>query len=130
MDFSNPSLWQLVYLQSLNSEFFGTLQLPIAAFDTPAIAQKIIRLKISSATGKPNWVRAGNASQIINAGNVQSSVKNIPLILNQDQVIFLEPFTPYFLRFGLPKYFTQANISIFGYAGVTVDSSQPFLLGL
>lgn len=118
MDLSNPSLWQLVYLQNFTAEFFGVDQLPIATFDTPSFSNQIIRLKITSADSKPNWTRAGNCSQIIDAGNVQSVIKNYSLFLKQDRVIILEPFTPYFLRFGLPRYFTQATVSIFGYTGL------------
>jgi|JFJP01.1.fsa_nt_gi hypothetical protein len=117
MGLSNPALWQLVYLQNFTAEYFDFLQLPIVTFDTPPISQHIIRLKVSSTESRPSWVRAGNASQIVNAGNVSSSIKNLSLILNQDRVVFLEPFTPYFLRFALPKYFTQATVSIFGYTG-------------
>ena len=117
MDLSNPSLWQLAYLQSFNSEYFGALQLPIATFDTPQISQTVIRLKITSTEAKPSWSRAGNVSQIVNAGNVQSAIKNYGLYLNQDRVLILEPFSPYILRFGLPKWFTQATISIFGFTG-------------
>lgn len=117
MDLANPSNWQLAYLQNFSSEYFGVLQLPIASFDTPPINQHIIRLKISSTESLPNWSYAGNASQVINAGNVSASIKTLSLVLNQDRVVFLEPFTPYFLRFALPKYFTQATVSIFSFIG-------------
>ena len=117
MDLSNPSLWQLAYLQSFTAEYFDFLQLPIATFDTPQISQTVIRLKITSTEAKPSWSRAGNVSQIVNAGNVQSAIKNYGLYLNQDRVLILEPFSPYILRFGLPKWFTQATISIFGFTG-------------
>ncbi|MDX2255568.1 MAG: hypothetical protein NW214_08645 [Pseudanabaenaceae cyanobacterium bins.39] len=117
MDFSNPDKWQLVYLQSFSGQYFGLLQLPIATFDTPEISQQVIRLKVSSTESRPNWVFAGNVSQIVPAGGVASAVQSFSLTLNQDRVIFWEPFTPYVLRFQLPKYFTQATISIFGFTG-------------
>ena len=117
MDLGNPSLWQLVYLQSFTAEYFDFLQLPIATFDTPSLTPSVIMLKITSAESKPTWNKAGNVAQIINAGNVQSSIKNHALYLNQDRVLILEPFSPYVLRFGLPKWFSQATISIFGFTG-------------
>lgn len=117
MDLSNPSLWQLVYLQNFSGDFFGVDQLPIADFDTPSLTSQIIRLKITSSDSKPNWTRAGNCRQIIDAGNVQSVIKNYSLFLREDRVITLEPFAAYFLRFSLPRYFKQATVSIFGYTG-------------
>ena len=117
MDLSNPSLWQLVYLQSFTAEFFDFLQLPIATFDTLSFEQRVIRLKVTSSqfTSSRKW--AGNFSQIINVGNVQSEIKDYSLYLNQDRVFFLEPFPPFALRFRLAKRLSQATISIFGYTG-------------
>lgn len=116
MDFSNPNAWQLVYLQNFTAEYFGLLQLPIATFDTPAINLTTIRLKVSSSEVSPNWRSAGNVSQIVDAGGVPSSIRNHSLTLNQDRVLILEPVTPYFLRFALPKWFTQATVTIFGFS--------------
>lgn len=115
MDLSNPNNWQLVYLQNFTGEFFGILQLPIASFDTQPISQNVIRIKVSSLNTRPNWTFGGSISQVINAGGVNSSIANFSLVLGQDRVIFLEQFSPYFLRFSLPNYFTQATISIFGF---------------
>jgi len=115
MNFSNPDKWQLVYLQNFTGQFFGLLQLPIATFDTPQISQTTIRVKVSSSEIKPNWTSGGNLAQIVNAGGVPSSIRNHSLTLNQDRVLILEPVTPYFLRFALPKWFTQATVSIFGF---------------
>lgn len=115
MDFSNPNLWQLVYLQNFTGEFFGSLQLPIATFDTPLIVQTTLRIKVSSSAARPNWTLAGNLAQIVDAGGVPSSIRNHSLYLNQDRLLILEPVSPYFLRFTLPKWFTQATVSIFGF---------------
>lgn len=115
MDLTNPSLWQLVYLQSFTAEFFDFLQLPIATFDTPLFNQRVIRIKVTSTqfTSSRKW--AGNFSQVINAGNVLAEIKDYSIYLNQDRVIFLEPFPPFSLRFRLAKRLSQATISIFGY---------------
>jgi hypothetical protein len=117
MDLSNPTLWQLVYLQSLNGDYFGALQLPIATFDTPSINLTTIRVRITSSIARPSWNWAGRISQIIDAGNVQSVIQKYSLDLGDSRVLILEPFTPYFLRLELPRWLTQATISIFGYTG-------------
>lgn len=119
MDFSNPSLWQLVYLQSFLSDYFGTLQLPIPPFTTPLLSQNVIRVKITTTPPKPSWIRAGDMSQVINAGGVQSVIQKYSLNLGENRMLFLEPFSPYVLHFVLPKYFNQATVSIFGYTGNT-----------
>ena len=115
MDFSNPSQWQLVYLQNFTAEYFGLLQLPIATFDTPQITLTTIRLKVSSSEVSPSWRSAGNVSQIVDAGGVPSAIRNHSIQLNQGRLLILEPVSPYFLRFALPKWFTQATVSIFGF---------------
>ena len=115
MDLSNPSLWQLVYLQNFTGEYFGTSQLPIATFDTPQITLTTIRLKVSSSKVSPNWRSAGNVSQIVDAGGVPSVIRNHSIPLNQDRLLILEPVNPYFLRFALPKWFTQATVTVFGF---------------
>jgi hypothetical protein len=115
MDFSNPNQWQLVYLQNFTSDYFGLLQLPIATFDTPQITQTTIRVKVGSAEAKPSWNSGGNLYQIVDAGGVPSSIRNHSLTLNQDRVLILEPVSPYFLRFALPKWFTQATVTVFGF---------------
>lgn len=117
MDLSSPTLWQLIYLQSLNGEYFGALQLPIATFDTPSLDLTTIRLKISSSNSRPSWSWGGNAYQVINAGNVQSVIEKYSLDLGDDRVLILKPFSPYVLRFELPRWLSQATISIFGYTG-------------
>ncbi len=117
MDFSNPSLWQLVYLQSFAGDYFGTLQLPIPPFETPALTESAIRVKISTVPARPSWSWAGNMSQVIDAGNVQGVIQKYSLDLSEDRVLILEPFSPYILRFGLAKWLPQATISIFGYTG-------------
>ena len=130
MDFSNPSLWQLVYLQSFAGDYFGTLQLPIPPFETPTLSQNVIRVKITTTPSRPSWTRAGSMSQVINAGSTQSIIQKYSLDLGEDRMLFLEPFSPYVLRFGLAKWLPQATISIFGYIGGAANPSQPFLLGL
>jgi len=117
MNLSDPSLWSLIYLQSFNSEYFGALQLPIAIFDTPSFDLTMIRLKISSNNSRPSWSWGGNVYQVINAGNVQSVIEKYSLDLGDDRVLILEPFSPYVLRFELPRWLPQATISIFGYTG-------------
>lgn len=117
MNLSDPSLWSLIYLQSFSGEYFGALQLPIATFDTPVFNLTTIRLKISSNTSRPSWSWGGYVSQIIDAGNVQSVIKKYSLDLGDDRVLILEPFSPYVLRFELPKWLPQSTISIFGYTG-------------
>ena len=130
MDFSNPSLWQLVYLQSFAGNYFGTLQLPIPPFETPVLSQNVIRVKVTTIPPRPSWTWAGNMSQVINAGGVQSAVQKYSLDLGEDRMLFLEAYSTYVLRFGLAKWLPQATISIFGYTGGAANPSQPFLLGL
>jgi hypothetical protein len=117
MDLSNPSLWQLSYIQSFNSEFIRALNIPIPEFDTPNFEGRITRIKVTNSRARDNWKYAGRCNQIINAGNVSSAVKTYGLELNQDRVIIWEDFSLYNLRIKFPKYFSQATISIFQYTG-------------
>lgn len=118
MDLSNPSLWQLVYLNSFTSEYTRALPVAIGEFETNPIARRITRIKVTNSRAGINWTYAGRCNQIVSAGGVQSSVKKSTLELNTDQVIVWEDFTPYRLRVKFPKYFTQATISIYEYLGV------------
>lgn len=130
MSFTDPSLWQLLYLQSFAGDYFGTLQLPIPTFDTPLVSQSIVRVKVTTNPSRPSWESAGHLRQIVNTGNVQACVLKVALDLTEDRMLFLEPISPCILRFSLVKWLPQATISIFGYTGSTADPSSPFLLGL
>ena len=130
MDLSNPSLWQLVYLQSFSGNYFGTLRLPIPPFESPQLFKKVIRVKITTIPARPSLNWAGNMNQVINAGNVQTVIQKYSLNIGEDRAIFLEDFTPYILRFRLARWLPQATISIYEFSGFTVNPSQPFLLGL
>jgi hypothetical protein len=118
MSFDDPSLWSLRYLQSFTSANIGAFYPPIAPFDTPPLTDANLRVLITNSTANDNWTYAGRASQFVDAGSVNSSLSNLTLRLNEPRVWQLPPqFSPYFLRFFLPRYFKQATISIFGFTG-------------
>ena len=130
MDLSNPSQWVLRYVQNFSSEYIRGLGLPISPFDTGELSDLILRVKVTSTTAKTNWVYAGKATQVIDAGNVETDADELYLKLDKPLLWIPKEFISYKLRVRLPKYFTQATISIFGYTGATVDPNQPFILGL
>jgi hypothetical protein len=118
MDLSNPSLWVIRYVQSFTGDAVLGLDVPIPVFDTPDLSDRFLRVKVTSSTAKSNWVYGGSAKQIISAGGVEAVNKRIGLELNQVLLVDLPGFSVYKLRVKLPRYFTQATISIFGYTGV------------
>lgn len=117
MDLSNPSQWGLRCVQSFASEYIRGLGLPIGVFDTSDLSDRYLRVRVTSSTAKPNWVSAGRATQIINAGGVETDSSHLFLRLNDSLLWHLPEFDSYKLRVTLPKYFTQATISIFGFVG-------------
>jgi hypothetical protein len=76
-----------------------------------------LRIRVTSSTAKPNWRKAGKASQIINAGSVDTEVNNLALRLNDSLLWQLQDFGDYKLQVAFPKYLTQATVSIYGYNG-------------
>ena len=117
MDLSNPSNWQLRYLQSFASSYVVALSIPIPTFDTPDLSDRILRVRVTSSNAKPSWSRAGKALQIINAGSVETEAGYLALRLNDSLLWQLQDFGSCKLRVTFPKYLTQATISIYGYTG-------------
>ncbi|WP_055077664.1 hypothetical protein [Pseudanabaena sp. 'Roaring Creek'] len=114
---SDPSQWQLLFLQNFSGEYFGVSQMPIPKFDTPIFSNSLVRVKITSSNALATWVRAGRVSQVVDAGGVGSVFATHFMTLDEYKIIDCSKFASYSLRVSLPKYFKQATISIFGYAG-------------
>ena len=130
MDLSNPSQWVLRYLQSFTSESIRALDLPIPTFETSEFGDRFIRVRVTNSFAKTNWVYAGKAKQVVNAGGVPTITNSKSLELNNFVLWDLQGFDSYKLRISFPRYFTQATISIFGYIGPIPDLNQTFILGL
>lgn len=123
MDLSNPNLWVLRYLQSFNSANIGGFFPPIDPFDTSALSDKILRVRVTNSLAKPNWTNAGKASMLVDSGGVNAVADSLYLRLSEPTLWVLPQYSSYFVRLSLPRYFTQATISIFAYTG-TIPNSQ------
>ena len=128
MNLSNPSDWNLRYLQSFASASIRALDFPIPPFQTSQFSDRFIRIRVTSSTAKSSWRYAGKASQIIDAGGLETVSDRRSLELNDFILWDLQQFDSYKLRISLPRYFSQATISIFGYTGSISDPNQPFVL--
>ncbi|ELS32792.1 MULTISPECIES: hypothetical protein [Pseudanabaena] len=117
MDLSNPSNWSLRYVQSFTSDYIRGLGLPIPVFDTDTLSDRLLRVRVTSSTAKDTWTYAGRATQVIDAGGVDTDLDSLYMKLNVSLLWQLQDFGSYRLRVAFPKYFTQATISIFGYTG-------------
>ena len=117
MNLSNPNDWIIRQVQSFTGVAIRGLDLPIPVFETAQLSDKYLRIRVTSTTAKTNWIYAGKATQVIDAGNVETDASEFYLKLDKPLLCQLNDFTSYKLRIKLPKYFTQATMSIFGFIG-------------
>ena len=117
MDLSNPNDWIIRQVQSFTGDAIRGLDLPIPSFETAQLGDKYLRIRVTSTTAKTNWVYAGKATQVIDAGNVDTDADELYLKLGKPLLWIPKEFASYKLRVRLPKYFTQATMSIFGFIG-------------
>jgi len=117
MDLSNPNDWILRQVQSFTGDAIRGLDLPIPSFETAQLGDRYLRIRVTSTTAKTNWVYAGKATQIVDAGNVDTDADELYLKLGKPLLWIPKEFGSYKLRVRFPKYFTQATMSVFGFIG-------------
>lgn len=117
MNLSNPHDWIIRQVESFTSDAIRGLNLPIPPFETIQLGDRYLRIEVTSTTAKTNWVYAGKATQVVDAGNVDTDADELHLKLAKPLLWIPKEFASYKLRVRFPKYFTQATMSVFGFIG-------------
>jgi len=137
LQLGNTANWQLLFSSSYEAIVFTTdegayVAAPIPDIEVPVILDKfILAVRITtSVPPKSDWNFAGKVKQklftgITIDGQDATRVKTQPLFLNQLNLVMFEKISAsYSISIKVPKWFTNAVVSIWQYTGVDSDSVE------
>jgi hypothetical protein len=133
---ADPTKWSLLYSQQFAVERYNARQYqPIPPQRLPILAEnRVLVVGSASQRAKATWKHGGILHAMVNTGATPfqlADVASYRLGCNQAKLIILPAIaSTYQLRFEIPSWFEEVNLTIFEYLGPVTDSTENLIAEL